>query len=664
MSNTSNSTGNCFAIGCASLAGIAILTGLSATGNGGLALFLVIAGIVTAVVLSNRRKRGPVLPAPNLPRVDMASLGGPAVGFPTTSVAHVGEIPKDEFVTSICVHSFTAQDLKGKVTVVCPCGYEFSTELLKNYAKYRQEVVSAQKKLDETWQELQSIKNGPRAQYAERPINVIQSTVASAAPAKSAVVEPVRPPTQTAPPAPVKQVVRRRKVTLAPQQWLIFGASILVAIATSVFINVQVAAGSPPWFYLTVTIPLALASGFAAFWGRKISVILANFMATFSSAMQLASFLVLATILVDGTAFDFEWNSAPAWWWGTDLLLVSVIAWFLARFKGNFGWKVISLVGFVISVQIFAFGPIDDAFPIGQGQFGFFASINVAAAVVLALLNKSIRSFTFEIKDNQDAEYEKDLAVREATALQRFTLVATGALAFLGIGFTLWGFVMGGFAIEPATFSLFALIWVVAGAFQSKWIDGLTADVELQARINRLEHVVGFTSLALALNAWVNLITNPWLSATGTVVLTFVATLLAVKVKRVSAYPLAIRIAHYSLVVSWAIWYLQSGVAGSNSSVLGLVLIGFALSLLLKQWFKFENISGVIATAAHAIGLAVLAYNFRMSFSGDSTGVLFAFAALGLILLLALYSPITALIGRRHEIQQTKDWHIAIAVVT
>ncbi|MFM8927213.1 MAG: hypothetical protein ACKOFA_03310, partial [Rhodoluna sp.] len=566
--------------------------------------------------------------------------------------------------TSICVHSFTAQDLKGKEKVVCPCGYEFSTQLLKDYAKLRKEVIQVQKQLDDTWQELQAIKNRPRAQYIEKTFDVMQPTAAASAPAKTAVVEPVRPPVQTAPAAPVKPVVKRNRVTLAPQQWLIFGASILVAIATSVFINVQVAAGSPPWFYLTVTIPLALASGFAAFWGRKISVILANFMATFSTAMQLASFLVLATILVDGTVIDFEWNSAPAWWWGTDLLIVSIIAWFLARFKANFGWKVISLVGFVFAVQLFAFGPINDAFPIGQGQVGFFASINVAAAVVLALLSKSVRSFSFEVKDKQDAEYEKDLAAREETALQRFTLVAAGALSFLGIGFTLYSFVLGGFAIEPATFSLFALIWIAAGVFQNKWVDGLTTDQILQQRINRLEHIVGFTSLALALNAWINLISSVWLTALGTIVLSLVAAVLASKVKRVSDHPLAIRIAHYSLVISWSIWYLQSGSAGSNTSVLGLVLIGFALSLLLKQWFNFEGISSILATAAHALGLAILAYNLRINNVLEDTGLLFAFAALGLILLLAIYSPITALIVKRHEIQQSRDWHNAIAIVT
>ena len=110
---------------------------------------------------------------------------------------------------------------------------------------------------------------------------------------------------------------------------------------------------------------------------------------------------------------------------------------------------------------------------------------------MLALLSKSVRSFKFEItKDNPDASYEKDLAQREAVALERFTLVATSALAVLGIGYTLYSFLVGGFAIEPVSFSLFASVWLVAGGFQAKWVDGLTSDKKLQERINNLEPAV------------------------------------------------------------------------------------------------------------------------------------------------------------------------------
>ena len=238
--------------------------------------------------------------------------------------------------------------------------------------------------------------------------------------------------------------------------------------------------------------------------------------------------------------------------------------------------------------MFFAFGPIREAADIASGSFGLFATVNVAAAVVLALLSKTVRKYKFEIaKDNPDAAYEKDLAKREGVALERFTLVATGALAVMGIGYTLYSFFLGGFAIEPVTFSLFAAVWLVAGGFQARWVDGLTSDKKLQERINNFEHIVGFTSTALALNAWVHSIDNLWLGVLGTAALAFVAVILGAKFKRVAAHPKAVLTAQYSLIASWLVWYIPDNtLAGDLLLALGALLVLFGFSLLLQQWFR------------------------------------------------------------------------------
>lgn len=663
MSNTSNTANasNCFGITCSILAGLAVLIALSAMGAGIIAFVLLIGVIVALVIRSNRKITSTSVPvSPVNQQANVAPVAGYAAPAISVSVPDAAE-----FATAICIHSFSPEDLKGKQKVVCPCGFEFETTLLRQYAKLRKQLTETQNQLDDTWRQLQAIKNAPRVAVPESATQ--QTRAAASAPAAKPIPQPL--PTVTAPkakPQPVKEVAKRNKVSLAPQQWLIIGASLLIAVAASIFVQVQVSNDSPPWFYLTVTIPLAFATGFMAFWGRKFSVMLANFMAAFSTAMQLASFLVIGTIVLAGTNLAFVWDQAPAWWWATDFLIVSIIAWLLARFKANFGWKVISLVGFVSSTMFFAFGPIREAADIEQGSFGLFATVNVAAAVVLALMSKSVKSFKFEIsKDNPDADYEKDLAKREAMALERFTLVATGALAVLGIGYTVYSFALGGFAIEPVSFSLFALVWLVAGGFQSRWVDGLTSEKKLQERINNLEHIVGFSSTALALNAWVHQLENLWLGVIGTALLAFVAVVLGAKFSRVAAHPRAVVTAQYALIASWLIWYVPgSALEAQTLMALGALLVLFGFSLLLEQWFSYKAVNNMVATISHALGLALLAFALRISGQFDLFSIGYAFIALGLILGLVLYSPVSAFIAVRHKVTQSNQIHLGVAVLT
>lgn len=661
--SSSSSTKTCFSIGCSALAFFAVIGFLSFRGLGGFTplLFLGAVGVIIAIIAKNN-KGGSSISADMPTNIGQQSQS-PYLAPVQSSVAPVAK----EFETVICNHSFSAAELRGKETITCPCGYKFEVSMLKEYARLRKLVVSTQADLDATWRKLQLVKMQPKSTPTVKASDVIASrteprpVAARTTTAKTVAKPVVAPVTVSAPVAVVKPKPKRKSVSLSLQQWLIMGASVLIVIAGGIFVSVNVAQGQEPWFYLLVTLPLAFITGFMAFWGRKFSVMLANFMATFSSSMQLASFLVIATYM-----FPFAWDTAPAWWWGTDFLIVSAIAFVLARTKANLGWKVIALTGFTASALFFLFGVIREAFPEGSGSFGWFASISTAAAVILALESKAIRTFKFVIpKDSTDVEYEKDLAKREEAALERFSRFAAVALGVLAIGYTAYSSLAGLTSLEPLSFTIFSLVWIAAGAIQNLWIDGLASEQELQERINKWQHIIGFVSAAIALNAWIKEINNLWFGVLSTSILAFVAVIIGVKIKRIAAHPVAIRAAHIALPISWIAWYIPKSVDYRETMLaLGMLMVLFALSLMLKHWFSFSSRTVLFATFTHIIGLGLLAGNIKTNIEFDQTSVMYSFLVLGMVLLGVLYSPLAALIAKKHKQERTGNWDNVVLVLS
>ena len=686
MNNKPSGIGGCFAVGC-SIIGVFVLIGiLSAIGMSGLIPFLLIAGgVVAVIVLRNRAnkptnsvgnvydpsayQRPPVAPAPQL-----SVYGTPMVeSAPPTS-------QQGEFATSICIHTFTAADLRGKETVVCPCGYEFEVAKLKEYSRLRKLVVETQNQLDKVWRDLQTVKNKPRVSRFEedyvKPAPAVaasRATTSQPVPQPATKVEqPVYVPTATIAPKvqPVapKPVLKRKRATVSAQQWLIFAASFLVIVAGSVFVSTNVANGADPSFYLLATVPFGLATGFMAFWGRKISVILSNFMATFASTMLLATLVPISLLLNLGIEGG-QWFDFPSYVWATNLLITSAVSFVLSRFKGNFGWKIYSLLAFVVSMLLYMFGAIRNFIEANPGQFGWFAAVATAAGVVLALLNKALRSYTYDLAkvEKEDLEYEKDLVKREDLALERFTRLATFVFGILGIGYTIYSFLISFSAVEPISFSVFALVWIAAGAIQKVWIDGLASDEKVQVEINRWVHIVGFTTLALALNSWFRN-QSLWIGLSSTIVLSFVAVGLGAKVKRVSDHPIAIRAAHFALPISWLAWYIANNRDNIDGRELllagGILLITFAMSLMLQHWFKFSSFASYAGTVSHVLGLGMLAYSIKTTPNLDINEISYAFEALVLILLAVLYSPLAALISKRHKVDTPANWHNIVLVLT
>ena len=314
----------------------------------------------------------------------------------------------------------------------------------------------------------------------------------------------------------------------------------------------------------------------------------------------------------------------------------------------------------------YLFGPIKDVS--AHGSFGWFAAISTAAGVVLALLNKALKTFTYDLSKvkAEDLDYEKDLVKREDNALERFTRVATAAFGILGVGYTALSFVQNFAIVDPISFSVFALVWIAAGAIQKVWIDGLASDEKVQDTINRWVHIVGFTALGLAVNSWFKE-ANLWVGLSSTVVLAFVGVILGAKVKRVMAHPVAVRVAHLALPVSWLAWELVKPEGFDQREFLlagGVLLIAFALSLMLQHWFKFDKFASTAGTISHVVGLALVAFSVKTTEGLDVNTMSYAFTVLAILLLAVLYSPLTGLIAKRHEVESDSTWHYLIMALT
>ncbi|MEY4417848.1 MAG: hypothetical protein RIQ88_286 [Actinomycetota bacterium] len=659
MANKSSGVGTCFGVGCSVVAFGFLSLLLSLQGNSGAVPFLFL-GLVTVIVLivrSNNQAGSANKPDPTFrPTGPVAAPNGVPQYAPQTGIA------KQEFETVICEHSFSAVQLRGKETITCPCGYVFEVELLREYARLRKQVVSAQNDLDAAWRKLQLVKMQPKgtpavSNYtpatAPKPLPKVAANTATpkATPAPVPAASRPAPVLSQSKPVEVKPVVKRQRATVSVQQWLIFAASFLVIVAGGIFVSTNVANGASPTFYLFATIPFGLATGFMAFWGRKISVILSNFMATFAATMLLAT-LVPISILLNLGIQGGQWFEFPSYVWATNLLITAGASFFLSRFKGNFGWKIYSLLGFVISMLLYMFGSIGTYVSANEGQFGWFAALATAAGVVLALLNKALRTFTYDLSkvSKDDLEYEKDLVKREDAALERFTRLATLVFGVLAIGYTAYYFVTKFALVEPLSFTAFALVWIAAGAIQKTWIDGLASDEKMQEQINRWVHIVGFTAIALALNSWTRNIQNLWIGVLSTSLLAFVAVILGNKVKRVAAHPVAIKSAQFALPLSFAAWYLpEDNSMQEKLLAMGLLLTLFALSLLLENFYKFSTRTSQLAIVSHILGLAVLVGSLRSVDGVDIASLNYVFESLGIILLAVIYSPISALIAKKHK---------------
>jgi hypothetical protein len=641
------SAGKIVGLTCGSLIGLFVLLPLASFfvsnlgfGYGGESAIyvLLIAAVVVWIVRRSKRSKIDNLVVTPTVRVQAATPQLNAQPIQTS-----GDIP-----TTVCQHSFSAEDLAGKATITCPCGYKFKTKDLLDYQKLSADYLRIESNLMAVRQRLVAATTGvtPAAAAAQR----------------------------TAAPAPVVQKVRKARATLSLQQWLIMGASAIIVIAGSIFVSTNLDT-FPEEGFLGVTLGVGIGTAILAFWGRKFSVMLANFMATFSSAMVMFSILVAGDILNE----SFTWETAPAWYWTLNLFIVSVVSFVLARFKANFGWKIISIAALAASALVFTFGDLVERFGIGSGSFAWVSAATTVAGVLVAVISKQVGKLQYQAaKGTEDLEYEKDLAEREDGALQKFTLFSSAAFGLLSLGYLVINMLSFNGAPEPVSFTVFALAALVAAVTTPHWIGSFGADELVEERVKIGLHAYAYAVAGLALSAWINLIdpSNYWLGLFGTAAIMFATVALGFFVKRLGEYPIAIQIAHFTVAASWILWHV--GVEKEIFEYLaavGVFLVSFALSLVYQSWLGFGRSSLGVATVFHFLGLGAMFLSVtdgsgvifstiesRVSFSPYSLE--YALVTLGIVVLAAAYAPLTALVNKKFGKEFDSASQVAILIFT
>jgi len=621
MSKKPASAGKIVGITCASIFGAVvilpgILTTLVFSGFGGLSswLFPILIGLVVFLVIRSRRRSR-----------EAANLGYPTQSQPAPAAysAPIAAAPEPiqtsgMYATTVCQHSFSAEDLAGKTNVTCPCGHTFKTKDLLDYKSVSAKFLKIE-------QDLSNIRQ-----------RLIASMTGSAAPAQAQVAGPVA--------AQPKPQIRKAKTTLSLQQWLIMGASAIIVFAGSVFVSVNLNT-LPSEAFLAVTMTVGIGTGVLAFWGRKFSVMLANFMATFSSAMLMFSILVIGDIL-----FPFRWDTAPASWWALDLFIVSAVAVVLTRFKSNFGWKIISIAGLAATGLVFAIGELGSRFEFRTPSFGWIAAVLGLTGLLVALASDHVSKFKFAIdKGTPDHEYEMDLAKREDGALKKFTFYTFAFFMVLALQWPITSGLALGSAPEPLSFSAFALVTVLALATKSIWSGAVFSEEGSLEKLTNWLHIFAFTTLSLAVGAWVAFSVGDdyWSGLFGTIVIIFAIVGLGFNIKRFAKFPVAVQTAQIATALSWIIWYAGAHDFYDFTAAVSLLLITFAASMLYQCWLGVSRSSVTVASIIHFVGVGALVLRIVLDKEYNPLSLEHALISLGVIAIAVCYAPATALVNRK-----------------
>ena len=621
MAKQPASAGKIVAITCGSIVAAVIvlpsLLSLLFLGGGGAGSLFVLGAVIVGIVLIIRNnKKNQALSQTQIPVAPVAQVA-PRVATPTAVASSGGELP-----TTVCQHSFNAEDLKGKTSVTCPCGFTFKTRDLLDYQTLSDSYLRIERDLMSVRQRLISATN------AGAPVVATQSAQTAAAPAPQ-----------------VKQVRKERK-SLSLQQWLIMGASAIIVIAGSIFVSTNLDT-VPEEGFLAITLAVAALTGFLAFWGRKFSVMLANFMATFSSAMLMFAILVTGDI----SSPTFTWETAPAWFWALDLSIVAAASFVLARFKANFGWKIISLVALAAAGAVYAIGDLGSRFEFRSASFGWMAAALGLTGILIALASKQIGKMQFAIdKGTPDLDYEKDLAKRENVALKTLTFFTSSAFAIFALQWPITSGLTFGVAPEPVSFSAFAAVTILALATKSIWFSAVSSDEESSVkRVNNWLHLFTFTTVALALGSWLafGVSESYWSGLFGTISLMFVVVGVGFNIKRFAEFSIAVVTAQVALAGSWILWYADGTNLNDFLVGMSLLLIAFASSMLYQSWLGVPRSSVRVASVLHFAGVALLTLRIVLDGDYNPLSLEHALISLAVIALAVVYSPITALVNRK-----------------
>ena len=553
------------------------------------------------------------------------------------------------FDNPVCSHRFTLNQLYSSDQVTCDCENTFDSLDLLELAKLNENLAVTKAAILELRREISS--------KAKKTTTSVKTSASVAAQTYVAQPAAVATKPKVSRPKPV-----RPKINLSLQQWLIIGASVLVLVAGSVFVTTNMGR-LPQWAFELVTVGVALVTGFGAFKSRNISILLSNFLAAFSSSMQLATM----SIIGDQLSPDFEWNTMPAWWWAVSLTVVSIAASVLARFSRNFGFKGIALLGSVGAFEVLMIGVLRNQI---SDNFAptFLAVGSLAAGLVLAQ-NKFLRSIEQpKIEDKAAKAYLGELAKREDQSLSILGMVAAGLQLLVGIGLTLTGVVANPTeALSWASLLSLGLVWALLIATSRFWLDQVKIQGIAAAQIMTVATGIVFSSVAAAISfeaARVNVnLANAVNGSAGVVpavasiAALFAFSWLSPRFKSFSPNRVSVIVALWLSAAIWVLWSKIDLLQSNQAWITGIYAILFA-ALLSATDLRFKvNRYDWGSLFVNGVGVSIITIYVVNNSQMSVNSIAFALVSLVLVIATAIQLPLRSYINEKqnfHSAPMTK----------
>jgi hypothetical protein len=523
------------------------------------------------------------------------------------------------YATPFCTHEFTSEQLASLEWVVCPCGYHYNSAALRAYNATAQQIANLKDDLSEMVSEMRLA-----SRERQDKLNVSQNSYSSAA---TAIAEEREFVPRQAPEAPTRP--KREIPTISITQWLIMAASVLVLIAGSVFVSNAISQNQfNAYGWYAIEVGLGAAAAFGAIKSRKISILLSNFLAVFSSSMLLSLIMSFGTQI--GLGFD-DFRHEPPSFWALNLVLVSIATMFAGRRFNNFGWRATSPVALAASGLFLSYGAIGDAIAGNPSAFGW-QLISVSATIIgVLVVLRYLRSTKLELAaDAKDKEYETDLHHREDKALQSFAFASSIGLAAIAVLYT---FTQIAFNLsKPLDFwatTTLGVFWLAGSATIDYWGTPLSKSGEVPKYIKSITWNVAYISLALGLISGAAL-TAPQVSIALALMVTL-ALLVAPRYARfVKPSPRTLTVTSWVSLAAAIGWIVRG--ADHYLVLLGSYVLGFSLVLTLSAVITGSTYARASALITRNISLLSLSIGLGIYWFGNED---LGFARAGMILLFA-----------------------------
>jgi len=634
-----NGPGKIIGITCLSIIAFAylggsVISGLF-TGNFSSAIFpILLIGLIIFLSVRSRRKKDGEEPRPiyTLPPTVNTPVQAASAPARTATVAPSSSSSTGVLINPICNHKFREETVSAKPVVVCDCGNQFESANLIKFNKLTAQMEKLSTQLDDLEAQM---RDYTRTNYGT---------------ATQAAQTVTTPKPVAAPPKPVAPPVQKPKISFSLQQWLIIGASLLVLVAGSVFVSTYVNV-LDQWIFFAVTSLLSAGMAFASFATRKISGIIASFLAAFSVAMQIATMSIVGDQISNGQSWDFRWDGAPAWWWMITLFVITGISTLLAKYSSVFGFKGLALLGATGGSLLLGLAVIRELVP------GNWSPLNLAimalAAVGLAYLSKYLRSIpALEPTDSKYKEYAKSVAKREDNSILTFTRIAALIEVVAGLGLAINSLSSvasaGHFTPNPISMLIFALVIAGFGLTAKQWSTQFSTDGKELPRLLPISSGIAYVSLAVSVLTFITDYTNAWVSALLALIAIFAQAWFSSALKQLKPVSVLITVTAY---VTSGLWLLNSIFIDKDSTldqtawfVIGLALV---VTLINKRFSVYTN--SWVSVVLGAAGAVTLFTNFKSSTEIASTSIGYA-----VIASLVLVAPLV-IIALRYVLQAKKD---------